>query len=262
MKKHTKTLLATLLTSALLATSNFAAAEKISVNGQAIPEAYYDFIIKQQKVAGAPDSKELKEAVKTNLIINALLEQEAKKKGLDKKSDYQTEAALIQQKVLIDNLLRDYVKNNPISDAKLKDLYKQINQATGDKEYKVKHILVADEATANDVLAKLAKGEKFAALAKANSKDPGSSKKGGELGWTTPNIFVPEFAAALKNLKKGETTKTAVKTDFGYHIISVEDIRKLTPPPFDKVKNQLRNQAEREQIDQYIESLRKNAKIN
>ena len=94
-----------------------------------------------------------------------------KKKGLDKKSDYQTEAALIQQKVLIDNLLRDYIKNNPISDAKLKDLYKQINQATGDKEYKVKHILVADEATANDVLAKLAKGEKFAALAKANSKD-------------------------------------------------------------------------------------------
>lgn len=260
--KHTKTLIASLLASALITTANIAVAEKITVNGQAIPEAYYDFIIKQQKAAGAPDSKELKAAVKENLIANALLEQEAKKKGFDKKADYQTEVALLSQKVLIDSFLRDYVKNNPVSDAKLKEIYNKINQATGDTEYKVKHILVADEASANDILAKLAKGEKFAELAKANSKDPGSSKKGGELGWTTPNIFVPEFAAALKNLKKGETTKTAVKTDFGYHIISLEDTRKLTPPSFDKVKNQLRHQAEQEQIGQFVETLRKNAKVN
>ena len=232
-----------------------------TVNGQAISQNTYNAFIAQQKAQGTPDSPELQKAVKEELIRRELLVQEAKKKGLDKNSEVQGQIELARQAVLIQAYLSDYVRANPISDDQLKKDYEAIKASLGSTEYKARHILVATEDEAKAIIAKLEKGEKFSELAK-QSKDPGSKDNGGELGWSSPSSYVKPFAEALTKLKKGEYTKTPVKTDFGYHVIMLEDTRPLTPPPFDQVKPQLQQRAQQQQVEQLVKKLRESAKIN
>lgn len=232
-----------------------------TVNGQAIPQSVYNAFLAEQKAQGAPDSDELKEAVKEELIRRELLAQEARKKGLDKKPEVLGQMELARQAVLIRAFLADYVRSNPISDAQLKAEYDQIKASLGSTEYKARHILVEKEEEAKAIIARLDKGEKFAALAK-QSLDPGSKDKGGELDWSAPNAYVPPFAEALPKLKKGEYTKTPVRTDFGFHIIQLDDSRALTPPPFEQIKPQLQQRAGQMQIERMIEGLRSKAKLN
>jgi peptidyl-prolyl cis-trans isomerase C len=232
-----------------------------TVNGQPISQSVFNAFVAEQKAQGAPDSAELKDAVKEELIRRELLTQEAKKKGLDKKPEVQGQMELARQAVLIRAFLSDYVRSNPISDAQLKAEYEKIKGSLGNTEYKARHILVEKEEDAKAIIAKLDKGEKFAALAK-QSLDPGSKDKGGELEWSAPNAYVPSFAEALPKLKKGEYTKTPVKTDFGYHIIQLDDSRALTAPPFEQVKPQLQQRAGQQQVDKLINDLRAKAKVN
>ncbi len=233
----------------------------VTVNGQAIPQNTYDAFVAEQKAQGAPDSPQLQNAVKEELIRRELLAQEAKKKGLDKKPEVQGQVELAKQAVLIRAYLTDLVRANPISEEKLKADYEAIKATLGTTEYHARHILVASEDEAKAIIAKLDKGEKFSELAK-QSKDPGSKDNGGDLGWASPSSFVKPFSDALTKLKKGETTKTPVKTDFGYHVIQLEDTRPLTPPPYDQVKPQLQQRASQQLVEQQVKKLRDSAKVN
>jgi hypothetical protein len=160
----------------------------------------------------------------------------------------QGQIELAKQAVLIRAYLSDYVKAHPISDAQLKAEYDVIKNNLGSTEYKARHVLVEKEEEAKAIIAKLDKGEKFSELAK-QSKDPGSKDKGGELGWSSPAAYVKPFGEALTKLKKGEYTKTPVQSDFGYHVIQLDDSRPANPPPFDQVKPQLQQRASQQQIE-------------
>ena len=256
--------LASLLIAGALLTVPAIAADKsksfASVNGQAIPQKVFEAFAAEQKAQGAPDTPELQAAVKEELVRREILAQEARKKGLDKNANIQGQIELAKQAVLIRAFLSDYVKANPISDAQLKAEYEVIKSNLGSVEYKSRHVLVEKEEDAKAIIAKLDKGEKFADLAK-QSKDPGSKDKGGELGWSSPNAYVKPFAEALGNLKKGEYTRSPVKSDFGYHVIQLDDSRPMTPPPFDQVKPQLQQRASQQQVENLVKELRAKAKV-
>lgn len=134
---------------------------------------------------------------------------------------------------------------NPITDDALKAEYDKIKAQMGDKEYKARHILVEKESEAKDIIAKLKKGEKFEKLAE-KSKDPGSKYKGGDLGWNAPASYVKPFSDALTMLQKGKFTTEPAQTQFGYHVIQLDDVRDLRAPSFDEVKNSLRQRLQQQ----------------
>ncbi|WP_371324967.1 peptidylprolyl isomerase [Dechloromonas sp. ZY10] len=232
-----------------------------TVNGQAIPNSVYEAFSSEQKAQGTPDSPELQAAIREELVRREILAQEAKKKGLDKNPNIQGQIELARQAVLIRALLSEHVRANPISDAQLRAEYDAIKASLGNTEYKARHVLVESEEQAKAIIDKLAKGEKFADQAK-QSKDPGSRDNGGDLGWSSPSAYVKPFADALGQLKKGDYTKTPVKTDFGYHVIQLDDTRALTPPPFDQLKPQLQQRANQQQVEKLVKELRAKAKVN
>jgi peptidyl-prolyl cis-trans isomerase C len=166
------------------------------------------------------------------------------------------------QAVLIRALLENEAKANPISDADLQKQYDQFKAQMGTNEYKVRHILVDKEDEAKAFIDQLNKGADFAKLAKEKSKDPGSKDNGGDLDWGPAGRYVKPFADAVEKLKKGEITKTPVKTDFGYHVIQVEDIRPLKVPSFDEMKQQFRQRAQQQQIQKFVADLRAKAKVD
>ena len=232
-----------------------------TVNGTAIPQSRADLLVTEQKSQGAPDSEQLRAAVKEELIRREVLSQEARKKSLDKSAAVQAQMDMARQAVLIRAYLQDFVKAHPVSDADVKAEYDKIKSQLGDKEYKARHILVEKEEEAKAIIAKLDKGEKIDDLAK-QSKDPGSKDKGGDLGWANPASFVKPFADALSKLEKGKYTTTPVKTDFGYHVLLLEDTRPLNPPPFEQVKPQLQQRASQQQIETLVKELRSKAKVD
>lgn len=231
-----------------------------TVNGQAVPQNIFDALLEGQKAQGAPDTPEMRNNIKEGLIGQEILLQEAKKKGIDKKPEVQTQLELAKRELIIRAFLSDYVRANPVSDDRLKAEYEGIKANLGSTEYKSRHILVEKEDEAKAIIAKLDKGEKLADLAK-QSKDPGSRDKGGELGWSSPAAFVKPFGEAMSQLKKGEYTKTPVATQFGFHIIQLDDSRAATPPTFEQIKPQLQERAAKMKIEQLVQNLRSKAKV-
>ncbi len=232
-----------------------------TVNGVPISQNIANAFISEQKAQGAPDSSELKNAVREELISRELLVQEAKKLGLDRNPDIAAQAEVAKQAVLIRAFVQNFVKKNPIGDDKLKAAYDSVKSQVGNTEYKVRHILVDREDEAKTIIANLKKGGKFDEQAK-QSKDPGSKDKGGDLGWSSTATFVKPFADAVASLSKGKFTDTPVKTDFGYHVIQLDDTRPLTPPSFEQVKPQLAQRLQQEQIQRYVKDLRAKAKVD
>jgi peptidyl-prolyl cis-trans isomerase C len=161
---------------------------------------------------------------------------------------------------MVQALIQDYVKAHPVTDADLHAEYDKVKAARGDKEYKARHILVDKDSEANDIIAQLKKGAKFEDLAK-QSKDPGSKDKGGDLDWNPPSTFVKPFADALTKLEKGKFTETPVKTQFGWHVIQLDDVRAQPFPPFDTVKSQLQSRLQEQEVQKYVLGLRAKAKI-
>lgn len=260
--RKTSRLAALLLAGAFVSVPAFAAGKALTtVNGQPISQTVFDAIIAEQTAKGVPDSPDLRNSIKEQLISRELLVQEAKRKGFDKKQDVQLQMEAARQAVLVNALLGDIMRSSMPSDAQLKGEYEQIKKSLGSTEYRSRHILVESADTAKEIIAKLDKGEKFSELAK-QSKDPGSKDNGGELGWSTPSSYVKPFADALTSLKKGEYTKTPVQTQFGYHVIQLEESRALTPPPFEQVKPQLIQRANQQKVDALVRELREKAKVN
>ncbi|MDP1734153.1 MAG: peptidylprolyl isomerase [Sulfuritalea sp.] len=231
-----------------------------TVNGKAIPKVRADALIAGQAAQGQPDSPELRKAVTEELVRREVLTQESIKKGFDKKPEVQGQVELARQGVLIGAYLNDYVKTHPVTEEQVKKEYAEISAKLGNKEYKARHILVEKEDEAKAIIAKLAKGEKIEDLAK-DSKDPGSKDRGGDLGWANPASFVPPFSAAMTKLEKGKFTETPVKSDFGWHIIQLEDIRELKLPGFDEAKAQIGQQLTQRMVQKHIDELRAKAKV-
>jgi peptidyl-prolyl cis-trans isomerase C len=218
--------------------------------------AVFDFMLKQRIAQGQADSPELRAAVRDELNTRELLVREAKKKGLDKAPGMKTEMDLSAQTVLVRAYMADYLKSHPVSDEALHKEYDTIKAQMGDKEYKVRHILVDNQAEAQEIIALLQKGEKFETLAAAHSKDTGSKTRGGDLDWNTPSNFVKPFGDAMVALPKGKFTATPVQTQFGWHVIQVDDIREAKVPSFDEVKPQLTQRMQGQEVDMYLRQLR------
>lgn len=231
-----------------------------TVNGTVIPQKTADAFLAEQRAQGQQETAELRAAVREELIRRELLTQEAKRLGLDKKPDIAAQAELSRQAIYIRAYIQDYIKKNPISDEQLKADYDKIKAQLGGKEYKSRHILVEKEDDAKAIVANLKKGAKFEELAK-QSKDPGSKENGGDLGWSSGGSYVKPFADALAALEKGKYTETPVQTEFGYHVILLEDTRPLTPPAFDQIKPQLAQRAQQQLIEKMVGDLRAKAKV-
>ena len=232
-----------------------------TVNGKPIPAAKVDQAVKQIVAQGrAADSPQLREMVKKELIGREVLIQEADKQGVGGRADVKAAVDNARQSIIINAMLADYVKKNPVKDADIKAEYDKAKAQAPEKEYHARHILVGTEDEAKAIIAKLKGGAKFEDLAK-QSKDPGSAGNGGDLDWASPASFVPEFSKAMTSLNKGQITETPVKTQYGYHVIKLEDTRAAKIPPLEEVKQQVGEQLQQRKLAAFREELMKKAKI-
>jgi len=231
------------------------------VNGVSIPQSRVDMRVKIATSQGQPDTPELRKAIRDDLISLEVLSQEAKKKGLDKDPEVIQQTELADQSVLVSAFVQDYAKTHQISEDQLHQEYDKLKVNLGTKEYKASHILVDSEDEAKAIIKQLNKKGNFAKIAKAKSKDAGSAEKGGQLDWAVPSNFVAPFANALLSLKKGQYTKEPVKSQFGWHIIKLDDVRDLKMPTFEELKPQILQRLQQQSIQEYVVELRSKAKI-
>jgi peptidyl-prolyl cis-trans isomerase C len=232
------------------------------VNGKPVPKARVDLLLQQAARGGQPVTPEMQAQARDQVVLREIFAQEATKRGIAATPDFAAQMELARQAILIREMFEDYRKKNPVTDAEaLVEYNKFKSQATG-TEYRARHILVEKEDEAKALIAQIKGGAKFEELAKKNSKDPGSGENGGELDFAKPESYVPEFGAALAKLKKGEMTETPVKSQFGWHIIRLEDTREAQFPPFDDVKGQLKQRLEQTKMQQFQEELRAKAKTD
>lgn len=224
-----------------------------TVNGRPIPRSA---LAMPRQGAQVPEEKLIDDLV-TRELVRQHAEQDklAADPAFAEKLDNYIRVSLSQQAA------EDFVKKAPISDADLKKEYDSKIGGMNGSEYRARHILVASEAEALSIIAKLNKGAKFEDLAKKLSTDPGSKDHGGELGWFSPQQLVPEFSAAVEGLKDGQITDKPVKSKFGFHVIQREETRRQEPPAFDQVKEQVRSMLQTQKFHAQIEEWKKTAKI-
>jgi peptidyl-prolyl cis-trans isomerase C len=233
-----------------------------TVNGTSISQKTVDRMAQQSASSGHPDTPESRQAILDRLTLQAVVAQEAVREGLDKAPDVAEQIDTIRQAVLANAYVQNYMKNHPVSDDMLNAEYERIKATLTGTEYKARHILVDKEGEAKDIIARLKKEPgAFARLAAEKSKDQGSRANGGELGWFDPRRMVPEFGAALAKLEKGKFTLEPVRTQFGYHVILLEDSRPIQAPPLEEVKPQLSQQLQQQEMIKQMDVLKAQAKI-
>nr|WP_246434623.1 peptidylprolyl isomerase [Quisquiliibacterium transsilvanicum] len=230
------------------------------VNNKPISTQKVDEFVKALTAQGRPDTPELRSAVREELIARELFVQEAERKGLARNVEVQRQLDAARQEIMIRALIRDHLKTHPASDAEVQAEYDKVKKQGGEKEYKARHILVEKEDEAKKVIEDLKKGAKFEDLAK-QSKDTGSAASGGDLDWNVPGTFVKPFADALASLQKGKMTEAPVQTQFGWHVIRLDDVRDVKAPPLDQVKPQIQQELERRKVQALQQELRAKAKI-
>jgi peptidyl-prolyl cis-trans isomerase C len=233
-----------------------------TVNGKPVPKARLDNLLQQAQKAGQPVGPELQQRAKDEVVLREIFAQEAEKKGIGATPEFRGQMELARQSILIRELFDDYKKKNGATDDEAKAEYEKFKAQSSGTEYRARHILVEKEEDAKALIAQIKGGAKFEDLAKKNSKDPGSGENGGDLDFAKAENYVPEFSAALTKLKKGEMTETPVKTQFGYHIIRLDDTREAQFPAFDDVKAQIKQRLEQVKLQKYQEDLRAKAKTD
>jgi len=242
-----------------------AAAPSVAVvNGVAIPRADYDAFLKNllQGKPVPPDlTAEQKNQVLDELITMQLVSTQALKDGVDKDPEVAANLDVLRMRILSDGESQRFLKGKEPTDAELHAEYDGDITAMDKTEYHARHILVATKEKAEQLIKKLKGGAKFEDVAKAESTD-NSKTSGGDLGWFTATRMVKPFADAVKALKKGETTPEPVQTQYGWHIIQLEEIREVTPPPFEQVKAQVTKSVIQKKLVAYVEDMKKTAKID
>lgn len=231
------------------------------VNNKPIPLKRLDGVVQQMVSQGRPDTPELRSAIRDQLILRAVFVQEAERAGLVAGPDIQLQLEQAREDVLIRALITHHLtKVAPVTDDEVKREFDKRHAGSGEKEYRARHILVEREDQALAIIDQLNKGARFEELAK-QSKDPGSAQNGGDLDWNTSDTFVREFSEAMVALEKGKVTPRPVRTQFGFHIIRLDDVRVAAPPPMGQVAPQIRQELERARIDKLQVDLRGAAKI-
>ena len=258
MKKH---LLSAMAVAALCIALPASAQNLAIVNGKPVPKARADVLAAQLAKSGRPMTPEMTGQIKDEVISREIFMQEAQKRGLDASDDFKAQMELARQTLLIRELFTEYQKANPVTDAEIKAEYDKFAASNGGKEFRARHILVEKEDEAKTIIASLKKGGKFDEIAKKQSKDPGSGANGGDLDWANANSYVPEFSGALVKLKKGQVTETPIKTQFGWHVIKLEDTRDAKLPKLEEVKPQIAQQLAQVKMTKFQEDLRSKAKI-
>ena len=244
----------------LLASSAALAQNVAVVNNKPVPKAREDAWVQQLTQQGQKDGPELRKMVREELIRRELFLQEAQKRGLAEKSDVKFQIEVQRQNTLIQALMRDELQKSPVTDAQVQAEYDKRKQAQGGKEYRARHILVEKEEEAKAIIADLGKGGKFEELAK-KSKDTGSAANGGDLDWAGPDAYVKPFADAMTKLEKGKYTSAPVQSQFGWHVIRLDDVRDTQFPPLAQVAPQVREALQQQRVQAFVEDLRKKAKI-
>lgn len=233
------------------------------VNGKPVPKARVESLMSQVLRGGQQQrTPELEQQVRDETVLREILTQEAERRGLVQGATYKEQMELARQSILIRELIADFQKTSPVSDAEILAEYNKAKTQAGDKEYHARHILVESEDEAKALIAKLKAGAAFEDLAKASSKDSGSAPQGGDLGWATPASFVPEFGQAMAALQKGQMTETPVKSSFGWHIIKLDETRDIQLPPIDDVKPQIVQNLTQQKLAKFREDLRNKAKTD
>lgn len=242
-----------------------AAQAQVKVNGTTIPQQRFDFFVKNLVSQGRPDTPDLRNMVREELINRELLAQEARRRGLDKSPEVAMQLEITRQDILAGSLLRDATKSSAVTEDSVKKEYERLKSQLGSREYKARHILLEKEDEAKEIIAQIKQGASFEKLAGEKSRDQGTKVRGGELDWSPASQYVKPFGDALARLKKGQMTETPVQTNFGWHIIRLEDERAIKVPPYDQVKaniqQQLQQQAQKQAYDKTIGDLRAKAKI-
>lgn len=254
-------LMMSVATSAVAQTKAPAAGAALAkVNGVAVPAALADLLVREQVAQGAPDNDELRGRVREHLVRREVLLQAARKAGTDKVPEVQQRIAYSSGELLANAYLERWVEKNPVTEAAARAEYERVVAQGGPNEYASRHILVDSEEVARDIIAKLQAGTPFAELVSV-SNDPGSKERGGELGWSRPGSFVPEFDAALQKLEKGQFTTEPVKTAYGFHVIQLDDVRRAEAPKFEEVKDRVIESMQQQAVQAHIESLMSKAKV-
>jgi peptidyl-prolyl cis-trans isomerase C len=249
---------------AIFLSANAVAQNAVIVNGKAIPKSQLDKLVEK---TGKPDNPQVRDQAREMLITRELVLQEADKRGVIQKESVREQLEQSRVGVLVAAVFEDYVEREGVSDAELKVAYENVKEQYAGKEYHVEHILVDKEADAKAIIAQLKAGANFEDIAKVKSKDPGSAKNGGDLGWVSDKALVPEFSKAMVQLKNGQTTDKPVKSQFGYHIIKVLDSREAKAPSLDEIKDQLKQMImadqnwQKEKFSEMMQKLRAKAKI-
>ncbi len=250
------------LAALVAAMSPLAQAQNLAiVNGKAVPLARVQALSQQVARSGREVTPEIEQQIKDEVIAREIFIQEAQKQALDTTEDYKVQMDLARQTILIRDLFTNFQKTNAVTDDEIKAEYDKFVAANGGKEYKARHILVEKEAEAKAIIAQLKKGGKFEDIAKKASKDPGSGANGGDLDWAPASNYVAEFAQALTALTKGKLTDTPVKSQFGYHVIRLDDVREAQLPKLEDVKPQIAQQLQQQKLATYQSELRAKAKV-
>lgn len=231
------------------------------VNGKAVPKERMEALKQQLEKSGRPITPDVEGQIKEEVIAREIFIQEAQKRGLDASADYKAQMEMARQAILIRELFANYQKTNPVTDAEIQAEYDKFVAANGGKEYKASHILVEKEADAKAIIASIKKGGKFEDIAKKQSKDPGSGAKGGDLDWASASSYVSEFTEALIKLQKGQMTSAPVKSQFGWHVIRLDDERQAQLPKLEEVKPQVAQQLQQQKLAKFQEDLRTKAKV-
>lgn len=238
------------------------AAPMARVNGVAIPQSRLDFIMKARVSQGQPDSPEVRKSLREDLIAEEVIAQEALRKGLDRDPDVVAQLEIARQTALVRAYQIDYIKTHPVSDEALRKEYEELKARMGDKEYKARHVLVSSEAEAKDIIARIKKGTRIDKIAQEKSLDTGSKSKGGELDWSPAGNYVPSFAEALTKLNKGQLIEQPVQSQFGWHVIRLDDVRPLKVPPLEEIKQNIVQRVLQRQFEVAVNELRAKAKID
>ena len=236
------------------------------VNGKPVPKSRVDALIKQVQAQAAAQNQQLppdlEQRVRDKVVMDEIFTQEAEKRGMGSTADYRAQMDLLRQSILIRELFTDYQKKNPVTDAEIQAEYDKFKSQSGGMEYHARHILVEKEDEAKALIAQIKGGAKFEDVAKKNSKDPGSGENGGDLDFANAGAYVPEFSQAMVKLTKGAYTEVPVKTQFGYHIIRLEDTREAKFPPLAEVKPQIQQRLAQQKAAAFRDELRAKAKTD
>lgn len=254
--------LSALTAAALIVAAPLAVAQNVAiVNGKAVPSSRVTALEQQIAASGRPIDEATRAQIKEEVILREVFMQEAQKRGIAATPEYKDQMELARQTIMIRALFADYQKKNPVSDADLKAEYDKFAAANGGKEYRARHILVEKEDEAKAIIAAIKGGAKFEEQAKQKSKDPGSGANGGDLDWANASSFVTEFSEAMTKLDKGQMTDAPVKSQFGWHIIRVDDTRQAALPALGDIKGQIAQQMQQQKMAEFQQSLRSKAKI-